>query len=248
MARITGDNSTAIGKDASVSAANSTALGYQASVTAANEIYLGNSAITAIGGIVNWTATSDGRFKTNVQEDVVGLEFIKQLRPVTYTYDTETLNEFQGKPQSETLKAANAAKGKIRYSGFIAQEVAETAQEVGYEFSGVDKPQHEKDIYGLRYAEFVVPMVKGMQELNAKVETQQAIIAEQRALLTAYQQMFSQLEHRLVSLEKVTNDKTKQPRIRMTSSDQAIGQNTVVVQHVSELKTRKVVLAGNLRN
>ena len=53
-----------------------------ASVTVANEIYLGNSAITSIGGIVNWTATSDGRFKKNVQEDVPGLIFIEELRPV----------------------------------------------------------------------------------------------------------------------------------------------------------------------
>ncbi len=36
--------------------------------------------------------------------------------------------------------------------------------------SGVDAPKNKIDMYGLRYAEFVVPMVKAVQELNEKVE------------------------------------------------------------------------------
>ncbi|HEV8538733.1 MAG TPA: hypothetical protein VGR15_07395, partial [Bacteroidota bacterium] len=39
------------------------------------------------------------------------------------------------------------------------------AKELGYDFSGVDAPKNEKDFYGLRYAEFVVPLVKAVQEL-----------------------------------------------------------------------------------
>ena len=34
----------------------------------------------------------------------------------------------------------------------------------GYDFSGVDKPKNDKDFYGLRYAEFTVPLVKAVQE------------------------------------------------------------------------------------
>ena len=37
---------------------------------------------------------------------------------------------------------------------------------MGYDFSGVDAPKNDKDIYGLRYSEFVVPLVKAVQELN----------------------------------------------------------------------------------
>ena len=55
-------------------------------------------------------------------------------------------------------------KEKIIYSGFIAQEVEKAAREAGYDFSGVDKPKNEKDLYGLRYADFVVPLVKAIQE------------------------------------------------------------------------------------
>ena len=39
-----------------------------------------------------------------------------------------------------------------------------------YDFSGVDKPKNEKDYYGLRYAEFVVPLVKAIQEQQKMIE------------------------------------------------------------------------------
>jgi hypothetical protein len=58
----------------------------------------------------------------------------------------------------KTLKAAELQ------SGFIAQEVEQAAQSIGYNFHGVDKPKNETTHYGLRYASFVVPLVKAVQE------------------------------------------------------------------------------------
>lgn len=49
-------------------------------------------------------------------------------------------------------------------TGFVAQDVETAAQGVGYNFSGVDVD--EKGLYGLRYSEFVVPLVKAVQELS----------------------------------------------------------------------------------
>ena len=40
------------------------------------------------------------------------------------------------------------------------------AKSLNYDFSGVDAAKNDKDLYGLRYAEFVVPLVKGVQELS----------------------------------------------------------------------------------
>jgi hypothetical protein len=57
-----------------------------------------------------------------------------------------------------------------RQSGFIAQEVEKAANEMGFVFSGIDKPQNENGLYGLRYAEFVVPLVKAVQELSKQNE------------------------------------------------------------------------------
>jgi hypothetical protein len=70
------------------------------------------------------------------------------------------------------------ANDQIRYTGFIAQEVEATAKSVGFDFSGVDKPKNENDHYALRYAEFVVPLVKAVQEQQALINKQQELINE----------------------------------------------------------------------
>jgi hypothetical protein len=57
------------------------------------------------------------------------------------------------------------------FSGFIAQEVEEAARSVGYDFSGVCAPRHAGEFYALRYAEFVVPLVKAVQEQQEIIES-----------------------------------------------------------------------------
>jgi trimeric autotransporter adhesin len=151
---------------------NSTALGYGSRITASDQARIGNSGVSSIGGYAGWTTLpSDSRFKKNVQQNVPGLEFIKKLRPVTYNVDVKSIDSFlhsNGKDGRDD--ASVTAREKIVYTGFIAQEVEKAAQEVGYEFSGVDKPQNENSMYGLRYAEFTVPLVKAVQELSSENE------------------------------------------------------------------------------
>jgi trimeric autotransporter adhesin len=53
--------------------------------------------------------------------------------------------------------------------------VESAAKKIGYNFSGVDAPKNDTDMYGLRYDEFVVPLVKAVQELNAENEKQKII-------------------------------------------------------------------------
>ena len=182
---ITGEYNTAIGNNAGPIAANhalenTTAIGYAAVTDADNQVRIGNNAVTSIGGYVGWTNLSDGRFKQNVAEDVKGLDFIMQLRPVTYTLNMNALNaHLYGAQATEILDNSNlgelvAAKSHIRYTGFIAQEVESAAQNTHFNFSGIDAPQNENGHYGLRYAEFTVPLVKAVQE-------QQQIIVELQA-------------------------------------------------------------------
>jgi len=154
---------------------NSTALGDGASITADGQVRIGHN-VSSIGGPQSWTNTSDGRFKTDVTENVPGLAFIEQLRPVTYYLDVEKLDDYTGvsaeyrnDPVAE--QAASIASSQLR-TGFIAQDVEKAAQSVGYNFSGVDTPKNSKDVYGLRYAEFVVPLVKAVQEQQQTIETQ----------------------------------------------------------------------------
>jgi hypothetical protein len=128
--------------------------------------------VTSIGGYVGWTNLSDGRFKQNIQQDVKGLDFILQLKPVTYSLNLPALNQFLY-AKEESTPINNSAKSSFRYSGFIAQEVDAAAQAVGYDFSGIDKPKNSNDYYGLRYGDFVVPLVKAVQEQQKMIETLQ---------------------------------------------------------------------------
>jgi len=67
-------------------------------------------------------------------------------------------------------EAGIAQKEKINYTGLVAQEVETAANKVGYDFSGLHKPQNDKDTYGLNYTDFVVPLIKSVQELSSSNE------------------------------------------------------------------------------
>ncbi len=196
-ATVTGNNSIAIGADASVTGENSIAIGKGASASSNNEVYIGNSSITSIGGVVNWTATSDGRFKSNVQENVPGLGFINKLRPVTYNLNGDQIDAFFGKTSTVDKDAK-----EIVSTGFIAQEVEKAATDLGYDFSGVKVPEDSTtEIYGIRYAEFVVPLVKATQELSAQIKAQKEEITSQKNVIDKYQQAFIQMQKQMNVLE-----------------------------------------------
>ncbi len=205
-----------IGYQALASGANSIAIGNTVAVSTANEVLIGNNATTSIGGPVNWTATSDGRLKTNVTQNVPGLDFINRLRPVTYEFDALRAHTFSGAQLPEFLKEAAAQKSKVRYTGFIAQEVERAAQAAGYNFSGVKVPADPStQTYGLRYAEFVAPLTRAVQELSAKsracaskidahkatIESQVTLIGSQAAALRRYTEMAKQLGQQIELLE-----------------------------------------------
>jgi hypothetical protein len=184
MASTTGSYNTSVGYNAGImpfsfaNYDNNTTLGYSTFGTADNQVRIGDGDVTSIGGYVNWSNISDGRFKKNIKENVAGLAFINKLKPVTYNLDiTGIENKFfpngrkdrNGKTIVLTAKQkeARAQKQQVVYSGFVAQDVEKAAKELNYDFSGVDAPKNDHDMYGLRYAEFVVPLVKAVQELSA---------------------------------------------------------------------------------
>jgi len=161
---------------------NAMGLGYNARPTANNTVHVGNTSIGSIKGQVGFTTFSDARYKQNITTDVKGLEFILKLRPVTYNvaanrlaaYLKEDMREGENGTTTNVTSAedqeARDAQERIRYTGFLAQEVEDAAKEVGFDFSGVDKPKNADDLYGLRYAEFVVPLVKAVQEQQVIID------------------------------------------------------------------------------
>ena len=134
-----------------------------------NRVRIGNNSMTSIGGQVGWTTISDERLKVEIRDDIKGLDFINKLKPVSYKYSLNKSNILQGISDTTNWSSKHDIE-KIRFNGFLAQEVDKVAKETEYDFSGVDKPDHTNGLWGLRYAEFVVPLVKGMQEQQILIQ------------------------------------------------------------------------------
>ena len=123
-----------------------------------------------------------------MKNDVSGLDFIKQLKPVSYILDKDAFDKFLGIPDSIRIERAASRKTPQRQVGFVAQEVEAIVKKSGFVFSGVETPQNESDPYTLRYSEFVVPLTKAVQELSAVVSSQQKEIIGLKEALRKYQQ------------------------------------------------------------
>lgn len=206
-----------------VSTENSFAVGQNTMVTAPNAGILGNVSTQKVGSTVNWSSISDGRFKKKIKEDVKGLDFILQLRPVTYQIQAEKLYHFTKNDQVATarassshtplvnetsaiLKKALAEKSKITYSGFVAQEVEKAAKKAGFNFSGVVKPSNAKDPYGIRYAEFTVPLVKATQEQQSIIEDLQLENQEQQQELKKQRTELKRLQQEMQEYKQLLDE------------------------------------------
>jgi hypothetical protein len=164
---------TVIGDNADVSSASGsyrTVLGSGALGYADHYVYIGNSSVNTIEGTPFNYTTSDERFKYDLSEkDIIGLDFIKNLRPVDYDFESKKFEEHICKdlPDSVLSKRLNKKfnnQKKKRESGFIAQEVEKAMEKTGYNFHGLKKPAGESDVYKISYGVFVVPLVKAVQE------------------------------------------------------------------------------------
>jgi trimeric autotransporter adhesin len=205
LANSTGSGNTAIGYRAGPIASasnltNTTAIGQFATVSASNTIRIGNSAVTRIEGQVPFTTPSDGRFKFNVREDVKGLDFIMQLRPVTYQFDVtgfdeKLVNRTDNKEnRNRVTQASYHEASAMRRTGFIAQEVERAANVSGYDFSGIIKPKTEQDHYGLSYESFVVPLVKAVQEQQQTISAQKLKTEQQDKKIADLQKQLDELK------------------------------------------------------
>jgi len=63
---------------------------------------------------------------------------------------------------------------------------------LNYDFSGVDAAKNDKDLYGLRYADFVVPLAKAVQELSQENDSLKKENEALDARLTKIETMLSQ--------------------------------------------------------
>jgi hypothetical protein len=126
------------------------------------------SAVWAVNGTIQ---TSDEREKKDINNTDLGLDFINQLRPVSFKWKvgqnvetTETTIDKEGK---EITKSTITPRAGIRtHYGLIAQEVEALLD--GKDFGGFIHDE-ETDIKGLRYDQFIPLLIKAIQELNEKI-------------------------------------------------------------------------------
>ncbi|HYJ62619.1 MAG TPA: tail fiber domain-containing protein, partial [Parafilimonas sp.] len=180
---------------------NVIAIGQGTVCTDVNQARFGNSSTVSIGGWAGWTNISDGRVKKNIKQNVPGLTFINKLQPITYNLDLDAADKIiqhvrkdsTGKiiPLSEKEVEARVAKEKILYTGFVAQDVEKAAKNLNYDFSGVDAAKNDKSLYGLRYSDFVVPLVEAVQELSRMNDAKDSEINNLEARLSKLEAMVS---------------------------------------------------------
>jgi len=135
------------------------------------------SAVWAANGTIQ---TSDLREKNSVTDSVLGLTFVKSLRPVSYKWNVggnlvEAVPGPDGKPQA----LVTPQPGARTHWGLIAQEVKAAVDAAGVDFGGwVLSDKNDPDSQqALRYDQFVAPLIQAVKELAAKVEALETQVA-----------------------------------------------------------------------
>ena len=193
-AATTGYRNVCIGRDAGLrltTGHTNICIGYQSdtdSVAANNSITIGmgidgigsnyftfgkasNRVYNQFTSNASWTRSSDVRLKKDIQTNTdLGLGFINDLRTVTYKWKAPS-------ELDSALPGYNADKTEADYTnkmyGFIAQEVKQALDDHNVtDFAGWTTDN--KGVQGISYEMFVMPLVKAVQELSAKVAALEA--------------------------------------------------------------------------
>ena len=156
-----------------------------------NSIDLGSGAyryddVFATNGTIQ---TSDSRLKQEVETSVLGINFVKALRPVSYKWiegkkvpivdsvDENGDNVYRSDDDNNWVYESRA--GARKHWGFIAQEVKQAVDDAGVDFAGwtlADKDDPDST-QSLRYEEFIAPLTKALQEAIAEIETLKTKVA-----------------------------------------------------------------------
>lgn len=196
----TGGTNTAIGVDAgrfNVAGAdanynNTTTIGFNAKVSGDNQVQIGdpNTTTYVFGTVQNRSDIND---KADVENSVLGIDFVNGLRPVSgkwnlrddyYVYteiDTGVIDQ-NGHPVTKTEVTfdeegyrAETKKRKRLHQWFIAQEVSELIEKLGLNPDDYGMLQHAAvnggaDVFTLGYDEFIPPVVKAVQDCWSRMD------------------------------------------------------------------------------
>ena len=119
-----------------------------------------------------WNFSSDVRKKKNIEDAVLGLDFVNDLRPVTYEWKPN----YEFPEDFAEYSEENHMTLGVRMHGLVAQEVKVALDKTGVErFSGwKEDPNGSQRI---SKEAFVIPLIKAVKELSAKNDALEARIA-----------------------------------------------------------------------
>jgi hypothetical protein len=142
--------------------------------------YLGQSserwqAVYAVNGTIQ---TSDRRQKTDITEALLGSDFVKTLKPVSYKW-IEGGKEPTGEIDENEDRVFTSIPGQRTHWGFIAQDVKEAVDAAGVDFGGwlLDDKDDPDSQQALRYDQFIAPLTKALQEALAEIDVLKAKVA-----------------------------------------------------------------------
>ena len=198
-----GSSNVIIGVNADPSAdaaENQIVIGKSATGQGDNYAVIGNADVTRLyaaqdgAGVLYANGTiqsSDRRIKHSITDIPYGLSYIMKLRPVSYykkqpkDYPQELKDKFYPDGKVREVGAEDYEKLQV---GFIAQEVKAVNAEMNAENNIVNVD--DDGFHRMDYEKLVVPIVKAIQELTAKVEKLEKHIEqlEAEAIYTASEQ------------------------------------------------------------
>ena len=130
------------------------------------DVYAGNATIN----------TSDRNLKDNITDSDLGLSFVNKLKPVSYKWKGKTRTHYGLIAQDVETLLSDISKSTADFAGFIKTDseavLWQSGEEEGKKAGEVRIPASTD--YGLRYSEFIAPLIKAIQELSAKVAALEA--------------------------------------------------------------------------
>ena len=174
----TGDLNTAIGYNLAPSAVgvdSEVVIGSSITGGGTNTVRIGTAGGTATLGLdgsdTSWAAASDVRLKKDVATSTAGLEFIKDLRPVTFKWQLKNAVE-SSLPQYDANSSDPIYGEGNAHHGFIAQEVKTVIDSHSDVVNGHNVWHEDPDGTQQVAPGALVPMlVKAIQEQNILIES-----------------------------------------------------------------------------
>ena len=113
--------------------------------------------------------TSDRNEKNTIVASDLGLDFVNKLTPVSYKFNNKTRTHYGLIAQDIETVLGTISKPATDFAGFCKDTITEDRYG-----NALDTPF---DRYGLRYTEFISPMIKAIQELSAENTALKARVA-----------------------------------------------------------------------